>query len=388
VAAPEVSVVMPCLNEAATIAECVTTARRALGERGIVGEIIVADNGSTDGSQAIALEAGARVVPVEERGYGAALTGGIAAARGTYVVIGDADGSYDFGISGRFLDKLREGYDLVVGNRFKGGVQRGAMPFLNRYLGNPILSGLGRLFFRCGCSDLHCGMRAFRREAVLAMDLRTTGMEYASEMVVKATLGGFRVTETPTTLVPDGRGRRPHLRPWRDGWRHLRFLLLFSPNWLFLYPGITLILAGLVMGGLVLPGPLRVGRVVFDVHTLLLAAAAILVGAQAVFFALATRLFAVSEGLMPASPTLARCQGVFRLEVGLAIGGLLALAGAAGSTWAVALWGEHSFGALNPIRMLRLVIPSATALTLGCQIVFSSFLFSALNVTHQHGARR
>jgi glycosyltransferase involved in cell wall biosynthesis len=267
----EVSVVMPCLNEADTLATCIVKAQQALREDKIHGEVIVADNGSTDGSQAIATRLGARLVPVETRGYGYALMGGIAVAQGRFIIMGDADDSYDFADIRPFLTKLREGYDLVMGNRFAGGIKPGAMPPLHKYLGNPIRTGIGRLFFHCPVGDFHCGLRGFKKSSVLKMDLQTTGMEFASEMVVKATLMQMRIAEVPTTLSPDGRSRHPHLRTWRDGWRHLRFLLLYSPRWLFLYPNLFLVLIGLGLGAWIVPGPRTVGRVTLDVHTLLYA---------------------------------------------------------------------------------------------------------------------
>src|SRR5215468_8502145 len=259
---------MPCLNEAETVATCVRKAIGFLSDSGISGEVLVADNGSTDGSQALAEEAGARVVPISDKGYGNALMGGIVAASGKYVIMGDADDSYDFTNLMPFVNELRKGADLVMGNRFKGGIAPGAMPPLHRYLGNPVLSFIGRLFFRSKIGDFHCGLRGFRRDSVLRLGLQATGMEFASEMVVKATLAGHRIEEVPTTLSPDGRSRPPHLRSWRDGWRHLRFLMLFSPRWLFFYPGLLLLAAGLVVGAAILPGPLAIGAVKLDVDTL------------------------------------------------------------------------------------------------------------------------
>ncbi|HWX38466.1 MAG TPA: glycosyltransferase family 2 protein, partial [Candidatus Sulfotelmatobacter sp.] len=285
----ELSVVMPCLDEAATVGVCVQKAMVAMERHGIRGEVIVADNGSADGSQQIAREFGARVVPVERRGYGSALLSGIAAARGEFVLMGDADDTYDFSQLDEFLAKLREGFDLVMGNRFQGKILPGAMPPLHRYLGNPVLTGLGRLFFRSPVGDFHCGLRAFRKDAIDRLGLRTLGMEFASEMVVKASAFGLRVTEIPTTLAPDRRDRPPHLRTWRDGWRHLRFLLLYSPRWLFLYPGIVSFTLGVVLSVILLPGPRRIGNVVFDVHTLLFAAMAVLIGFQSVVFATFTK---------------------------------------------------------------------------------------------------
>src|ERR1700674_6097231 len=281
----ELSVVMPCLNEAATVGICVKKAIEALDRHRIRGEVIIADNGSSDGSQQIAREMGARVVNVERRGYGSALQSGIAAAHGQFVLMGDADDTYDFSQLDQFVAKLREGYDLVMGNRFRGKILPGAMPALHRYLGNPVLTGLGRLFFKSPVGDFHCGLRAFRKDAIEELGLRTLGMEFASEMVVKATAFGLRITEIPTTLAPDRRDRAPHLRTWRDGWRHLRFLLLYSPRWLFLYPGMALFVLGAVVGALLLPGPVMIGNVGFDVSTMMFAAMAILIGFQSIVFA-------------------------------------------------------------------------------------------------------
>ena len=308
------------------------------------------------------------------------MSGGIAAARGKFVIMGDADDSYDFYAVGPFVEKLRAGCDLVMGNRFKGGIAPGAMPALHRYLGNPVLSTLGRIFFHSPCGDFHCGLRGFRREAILRLGLRTTGMEFASEMVVKATLLDLRITEVPTTLAPDGRTRAPHLRSWRDGWRHLRFLLLYSPRWLFLYPGFLLMLLGLAVGGWLLPGPRTIGRVVIDVHTLLYAALAVIVGFQAVVFAVFTKVFAINEGLLPEDRRLDRAMNYVTLEGGLIFGVVLVFAGVAGSIYAVAFLDVHSFGPLDPSQTLRIVIPSVTSLTLGCQIVLSSFFLSILGL--------
>ena len=378
--APELSIVMPCLNEAETLATCIEKAQNWLNEAGIEGEIIIADNGSTDGSQTIAAEMGARVVNVEAKGYGSALMGGITAARGKYVIMGDADDSYDFANLSPFITKLREGYDLVMGNRFRGGIKRGAMPPLHKYLGNPVLTEIGKTFFRSPCSDFHCGLRGFNRDSVLKMDLRTTGMEFASEMVVKATLNRMRIAEVPTTLSPDGRSRPPHLRSWRDGWRHLRFLLLYSPRWLFLYPGVLLMLFGLFFGLMLLRGPVYVGKVAFDVQTLLYSAVAVVIGFQAVVFAVFTKTFAIMEGLLPEDPRLSRVMQYVTLEVGLIVGSLLIVMGLGSSIYAVSYWNAHSFGALEPRETLRLIIPSVTALTLGCQIVLSSFFMSILGL--------
>lgn len=376
----ELSIVMPCLNEAATLGVCIEKAQRWLCQSGVAGEVIIADNGSSDGSPQIAGRLGARVVPVPERGYGSALMGGIAAARGRYIVMGDADDSYDFSDLGPFLAELRAGSDLVMGNRFRGGIRPGAMPALHRYFGNPLLTGIGRLLFRSPSGDFHCGLRGFSKAAVQQLDLRTTGMEFASEMVVKATLHRMRITEVPTTLYPDGRDRPPHLRSWRDGWRHLRFLLLYSPRWLFFYPGAVLMLAGLLAGLWLLPGPRVVGGVMFDVHTLLYAAVAVVLGFQAITFALFTKVFAISEGLLPEDPRLNRVNRYLTLEVGLVAGAVLFLAGLALSFYAFDFWGSRSFGSLNPSETLRLVIPAVTLLTLGAQAVIASFFLSILRL--------
>jgi hypothetical protein len=376
----ELSVVLPCLDEAETLADCIAQARETLEAERIAGEIIVADNGSTDGSAEIAARMGARVVHVERRGYGSALMGGIAAARGRYVIMGDADRSYDFRHIPRLLDELRRGADLVMGNRFQGGIRPGAMPPLHRYLGNPVLTFIGRLFFKSPCGDFHCGFRGFRKASYERMDLRSTGMEFASEMVVKATLFGMRIAEVPTTLSPDGRSRPPHLRSWRDGWRHLRFMLLYSPRWLFLYPGIALVVVGLAVGLWLLPGPRAIGSVAFDVHTLLYAALAVLLGFHAIAFAAFTKAFAVSEGLVPDDPRLRRLFRLATLESGLVAGGLLMLVGLVGSFLALGGWAEQRFGPLDPRQMLRLVIPAAVALTLGFEVVLASFFLSILSI--------
>jgi glycosyltransferase involved in cell wall biosynthesis len=381
--AVEVSIVMPCLDEAESLGICIEKARDALQALGIIGEVIVADNGSSDGSQAIARGLGARVVDVEAKGYGSALLGGITAACGEFVIMGDADDSYDFSAIGPFVEKLRQGYDLVMGNRFAGGIRPGAMPALHRYLGNPVLSRVGRLFFNSPVGDFHCGLRGFRKAAIERLDLRTTGMEFASEMIVKATLMDLRITEVPTTLSPARRTRQPHLRTWRDGWRHLRFLLLYSPRWLFLYPGAFLMLAGLVVGGWLIPGPRRIGGVGFDVHTLLFAAGAIIIGFQSVVFAFFTKIFAISEGLLPEDPRLTKAFKYITLETGLAAGSLLVVAGLAGSLYAFLHWSLGSFGVLDVTRTLRIVIPSLTALMLGSEVILSSFFLSVLGMSRR-----
>jgi len=376
----ELSIVMPCLNEAETVGRCVEKAQRSLHQLDITGEVIIADNGSSDGSQAIAINMGARVVNVEAKGYGNAIMGGITASRGKYIIMGDADDSYDFSNLKSFVEKLREGYDLVMGNRFKGEIKPGAMPPLHRYLGNPVLSAIGRLFFHSPCGDFHCGLRAFNKLAITNLDLRTTGMECASEMVVKATLHKLRIAEVATTLSPDGRSRSPHLRSWRDGWRHLRFLLLYSPRWLFFYPGAFLILVGFAIGLWLLPGQRTIYRINFDIHTLLFAALAIIIGFQAINFALFTKVFAISEGLLPQDDQFDKVLNRLRLEVGLIVGGILLLVGIGGSIYALSGWGARSFGPLDPTLSMRVVIPSVTAFTLGFEIILSSFFLSILGM--------
>ena len=376
----ELSVVMPCLNEAETLETCIRKAQRALREANVAGEDVIADNGSSDGSVEIADRLGARVVHVKAKGYGNALMGGIAAARGKYIVMGDADDSYDFGHITRFLGPLREGADLVMGNRFRGGIQKAAMPPMHRYFGNPALTRLGRLFFQSPVGDFYCGLRGFRKDAYERLGLRTTGMEFATEMIVKATLLKQQIAEVPTTLSPDGRSRPPHLRTWRDGWRTLRFFLLYSPRWLFLYPGIALMIVGSLLGLWLLPAQRTVGSVTFDVHTLVYAAAFVLLGFQAIAFAVFTKFFAISEGLLPPDPTLDKLFQYITLEVGLAVGTLLTIAGLATSIYAVGSWGSQHFGALDYPHTMRLVIPASLFLTLGAQTIFASFFMSVLGL--------
>jgi glycosyltransferase involved in cell wall biosynthesis len=382
----ELSIIMPCLNEAETVGTCVRKALKYLAGSGIAGEVIVGDNGSTDGSQKIATDLGAQVVNVKERGYGAALRAAMVAANGRYFIMADSDDSYDFEKLDGFVQQLRAGCDLVMGNRFQGGIAEGAMPWKNRYIGTPILSAIGRRLFLAKAGDFNCGIRGLSKAAFERMDLHTTGMEFASEMVVKASLLEMKVAEVPTTLSPDGRTRRPHLRPWRDGWRHLRFLLMYSPRWLFLYPGMLLIVVGVIGCALLLPGPLIVRGVGFDVHTLLYAFVFILLGFQLVAFAMFSKVFAITEGLLPEDPRLNRAFRWIRLETGLAVGALLVLAGLAGSIFAVSGWAESRFGALDPGHMLRIVMPAVFALSLGVQIVTSSFFLSILGLRRRAGS--
>jgi glycosyltransferase involved in cell wall biosynthesis len=377
----EFTILMPCLNEAETLERCVRKAQSAIARLGLDAEVVVADNGSTDGSQKIARDLGARVVDVPVRGYGAALFYGTRAARGRYIIMGDSDDSYDFSRIDPFIEPLRAGNDVVMGNRFLGGIRPGAMPWKNRHIGNPVLSGIGKLFFRCPVNDFHCGMRGISRAAFDRLDLKTTGMEFASEMVIKATLMKLKMVEVPTTLDKDGRSRPPHLRPWRDGWRHLRFMLLYSPTWLFFYPGLVLMIAGLVLGGLLLPGRLVLfENISLGVHTLLFALAGLLIGFQAVSFFVCARAYATNEGFLPAEPWLDRGFKQFRLEGGLTVGLLVFLAGLGGAAYTVSVWAGAGFGNLHPEDTLRAAIPSVVAMCLGAQTVLVSFLLSFLGL--------
>ena len=376
----EVSIVMPCLNEAETLASCIRKAQGAIERDGLSAEVIVADNGSSDGSPLIAKELGARVVEVERKGYGSALLGGIAAARGKYVVMGDADDSYDFTAIVPFLEKLRQGFDLVMGNRFAGGIRPGAMTWSHRWLGNPVLTRIGRIFFGTPVGDMHCGLRAFRKNAIDGLHLRATGMEFASEMIIKASLQHLKIAEIPVTLSPDGRSRPPHLRTWRDGWRHLRFMLLFSPRWLFLYPGVALFATGALVGAFLETGPKRIGPVTFDIHTLLVAAFACLIGFQLVVFAVFTKVFAMERGFHPPNARYRAMFDYVTLETGLVVGGLMTVAGVIGAAIAVLSWGAGGFGNLDPRLTMREIIPAVVLVTLGVQTVFASFFLSILGM--------
>jgi glycosyltransferase involved in cell wall biosynthesis len=376
----ELSIVMPCLNEAETLEVCINKARGFIEKYGIDGEVVIADNGSTDGSQGLATKCGARVVDVVAKGYGSALMGGIRAARGRFIIMGDADDSYDFVNLMPFVEKLREGHDLVMGNRFRGGIKPNAMPPLHKYLGNPVLTFIGRLLFKSPSGDFHCGLRGFRKESAMELDLRTTGIEFASEMVVKMTLNKKRIAEVPTTLSKDGRSRPPHLRSWHDGWRHLRFLLLYSPRWLFFYPGLAAIIIGLVTWAYLLPSPQLIKGIRLDVNTLLYGALLLMLGYQSVIFAVFTKVFAISEGLLPADPKLEKHLSEVSLEKGLICGVLALLLGIAGSILAVVNWEMRGFGLLNPSETLRVVIPSVTAIALGFQTMLSSLFLGVLRL--------
>ena len=376
----ELTILMPCLNEADTLGICIDKALGFLRKYNVAGEILIADNGSTDSSHEMAVRHGARIIQITQKGYGSALIGGIAAAKGTYVIMGDADDSYDFTDLMPFLQELRSGHQLVMGNRFRGGIKPGAMPSLHRYLGNPVLTGIGRLFFKSQVGDFHCGLRGFDRKSIEQLDLQSSGMEFASEMVVKATLNGLRITEVPTTLSPDGRSRPPHLRSWHDGWRHLRFLLLYSPRWLFFYPGLFLFSTGLALLVWLLPGPRYLFDIGLDIHTMLFSAAAIILGVQSLSFALFARLYGVNAGFLPSSDRLVKMLTELGLERGLILGIVLFLAGVGGAGCAFYFWGAGAFGELVPSSMMRLIIPSVTALVVGAQVGLSAFMLSVLMI--------
>src|ERR1022692_3027594 len=381
VAAVELTILMPCLDEALAVQACVTKAHSYLQERGIAGEVLVADNGSSDGSQHLARSAGARVVEIRDIGYGAALIGGIKAAQGRFVIMADADDSYDFANLDGFVERLRRGDQLVMGNRFRGGIRPGAMPLLNRYLGNPVLSFIGRRLFSSPIGDFHCGIRGFDRQAMLELDLRAAGMEFASEMVVKASLAGLSISEVPTTLSPDGRRRAPHLRPWRDGWRHLRFMLLRSPRWLFLYPGLALTALGLAGTVLLTVKPLAVpGVFTLDINALLYFSIAAVVGVQITFFG----LFALALGrklkLRVVHGLPERLLRIASLEGAVGLGFVLVVAGISGALSALLQWRNASFGALVPSEMMRITIPSVTMLAIGTQVVFGAFLLGFIEI--------
>lgn len=379
----DLTILMPCLNEAQALPTCIERAYEGVRRAGVeTFEILVADNGSHDGSQELARRLGARVIDVPVRGYGAALLGGIAAARGRFVLMGDADGSYDFSQAPAFLEKLRQGAKLVVGSRLRGIIQPGAMPFLHRYLGNPVLTALGNLLFGAGLSDFHCGLRAFDRQAVLDLRLKTPGMEFASEMIIRARLRGLPLAEVPITYSPDLRSRPPHLRTWRDGWRHLRFLLLLSPAGLMLVPGALLFLIGTIASLVLLRGPVHVGRIVFDVHSLVVSSSLAVVGLQVWLTGLLARGFASRMGVLPASRWLDSARELFSLEAGLGLGLVLVLAGVAMILATVSYWSAFAFGPLHDIsRSLRMAIVGTSLIVAGIQLIFASFGLSLLDVT-------
>jgi glycosyltransferase involved in cell wall biosynthesis len=376
----ELTIVMPCLNEARTLTACIGKALDYLKRSGVTGEVLIADNGSADGSQEIARSCGARVVDVPQRGYGSALKAGIAAARGRFVIMGDSDDSYDFLGLDPFVAKLRDGNDLVMGNRFAGGIKPGAMPALHRYLGNPVLTFVGRLFFGSPCRDFHCGLRGFRRSSILGLDLQAPGMEFASEMVIKASVARLRIAEVPTTLSPDGRGRPPHLNSWRDGWRHLRLLLLFSPRWLFLYPGLTVFILGLLAMAWLLPVQRQFLGASFDIHTLLYASLGVVLGFQTVFFWIFAKIYGMRERIVPKDEFFVRLMSGLTLERGLVAGLVMILAGIVLSILAVGGWIGSDFGPLSPSRTMRIAIPATTLLMVGVQTVYGTFFVSFLGI--------
>lgn len=381
----QLTILMPCLNEAETLGTCIRKANAWIARSGVEAEVLIADNGSTDGSQALAQSLGARVVAVSQRGYGSALYHGTLAARGEWVIMADSDDSYDFGALDPFVAKLREGYDLVMGNRFLGGIAPGAMPWKNRYIGNPVLTWIGRLLFDCPAKDFHCGLRGFRKDAFLRMDLRTTGMEYASEMVIKATLFGMRICEVPTMLSKDGRSRPPHLRPWRDGWRHLRFMLLFSPRWLFIIPSMLVLLSSLAVYVALLPGPRTVGGTVFDIHTLLFAQGGVVLGALGLSAGVAVRLFGMREGLLQTHALLERARRSPVLEFGSLAGLAMVLVGLGTGVMAFSQWATTGFGQLIPGGVIREVSASTLLFVLGGVVLMTSLLFGFLSLPIRRG---
>lgn len=372
---PEFSFVLPCLNEELTLEVCVSKCFQSAREHDLDIEVVVADNGSTDNSVSLAESLGCRVVHVEKKGYGSALISGIEYARGRFVVMGDADDSYDFSDIGDFVRELRAGADFVIGNRFKGGVQKGAMPPLHRYLGNPVLSFLGRIFYNTKIGDFHCGLRGFDRQKILGLNLKCSGMEFASEMICKAVMQDLKIVETPIKLYPDGRDRAPHLRSWRDGWRHLRFLLIHSPNWLFIYPRLLLTTFGLIGAGALMTGPIKFGDVVLDVHTLLYFATALLIGLQMLALGCFTKLF--HQRLYSSGKEIPWLASI-TLERGLILGGILVVVGIVGSLYSVAGWQQVQFGDLDPTTVLRQVIPSATAILAGGLLIVNAFTLGVI----------
>jgi glycosyltransferase involved in cell wall biosynthesis len=383
----ELTILMPCLNEVRTLPACIGKARSFLVRAGVAGEVLVADNGSTDGSQEVARRHGARVIAIAEKGYGSALIGGLRAANGRYVVMGDSDDSYDFSQLDLFLDRLRAGAELVMGNRFAGGIQAGAMPALHRYLGNPVLTAVGRLLFQSPCKDFHCGLRGVERAAILRLDLSAAGMEFASEMVVKATIARLRIAEVPTTLSPDGRDRPPHLRSWQDGWRHLRFLLLFSPRGLFFYPGAVMFGIGMLVMLRLLIGPIVIGSFGLDINTMLYASAATVIGWQTMMFWVCAKIHGIREGILWHDPFFERALGHVTLERVLLASLLLFLLGLSIAIGSVLDWGEKGFHALDPLHSMRLVIPAATAMVLAVQSAYGAMFVALLKIRKsQRGA--
>jgi len=379
----ELSIVMPCLNEAGTVGDCIDDAQRFLQDHDIRGEVVIGDNGSTDGSIQIARSRGARIIHVATPGYGAACSAAAAAASGRYVIMGDSDSSYDFYHLMPFVEALRQGNDLVMGNRFRGGIARGAMPFKNRYIGNPLLTAIGRLLFSSKIGDFHCGLRGFSAAAFKQMDLKSTGMEFASEMALKAELSDLKIAEVPTPLFPDGRSRKPHLRPWRDGWRHLRLMLLFSPRYLFLVPGIFLMLFGLVFGVALIEGPVFIGRAGFDIGSLVYAGASVAVGLQAVLFALLAQYYGVRRGFLPADKTITALFRMLSMEKLVLTGLSILLISLIGGLYSVRVWMAVDFGDLIPREIITIATPSAVGSICGSELIMFGLFLGVLDVQHE-----
>lgn len=375
----ELTILMPCLNEVNTLKSCITKANQFLSKNKIYGEILVADNGSTDGSQMLAIELGARVVDAPNKGYGSALIAGCNAARGQYIIMGDSDDSYNFEDLMPFLEKLREGYELVMGNRFKGGIEKGAMPPLHRYLGNPVLSTIGRILYRSPIKDFHCGLRGYNRQSILNLNLHTSGMEYASEMVVQATLHNLKICEIPTTLKKDGRNRKPHLKSWSDGWRHLTFLFMHAPNWLFLYPGLLFFISGVILSIIIVKNPIKIDNIVFDINTLVYSSVFSIIGFQLILFYILLKKYIQITQIIPTTKIDNTIKN-FTMNKGIFIGFVLFMIGIIGSIIAVIIWKNNNFGNLDPSQMLRITIPSMTFIIYGIQLIFSSFFIGIFNI--------
>lgn len=378
----EVSVVIPCLNEAETLEIVIKKAQKCLEENQIAGEVLIADNGSTDGSQDIARRCGARVVDVPARGYGAALIGGTNAALGKYCIMGDADDSYDFSDLMPYILKLREGYDLVMGNRFRGGIEKGAMPFLHRYLGTPVISFLGRLFYHNKIGDFNCGMRGYNRKRIQELNLRATGMEYASEMIIQAALHDYKIAEVPTTLSVDGRSRKPYLNTWSDGWRHLKVLLLHTPDWLFFYPGCLLAAVGLILMIMLIGGPVQIRHISLDINTMLFAGAFLIIGVNAILFSVYTKIYAAKTFYIPMNKSIEKISR-FSADQGIGIGFLLFVTGLIIAIVACIIWGSTSFGDLNPQKVMHITIPAVTLCSIGAELIFGGFFIGILNIKHE-----
>lgn len=384
----ELTILMPCLNEAETLETCINKAMGYLKNSGVVGEVLIADNGSTDGSQKIATDLGARVVPVGEKGYGAALLGGIAEARGSYIIMGDADDSYEFSDLEAYMTRLRDGADLVMGNRFQGGISAGAMPPLHRYLGNPVLSFIGRLFFRIKVGDFHCGLRGFNADSIRKLNLRTTGMEFASEMVVRSSLAGLRMEEVPTTLKPDGRSRPPHLRSWRDGWRHLKFLLMYNPRWLFFVPGTVLCALGALLSAALFFGPVQIGgNFSLDLNTFVASCFMVATGIQLTTFGVLSRYYADITGILPANARSNWIKDNISTDRLALNAGICFVAGILFFGYAVMTWAGAGFGSLVNPMIPRIVVLGLTLIVIALQLFFSAFLLGVLQIPVLSGGR-